>query len=153
MPPLPPASGTPIGYLLDAANEIKLRPDQLEKIQKLDNALVAENSDIDVQLRQIEKPEPEEQITPQESKAGRKAERRNMAPGSSVTGNADAAKLHKIRDNNDLEAVKKAWALLDPDQQTIAKKVFEEHGILTPGVAKPVAGPDEAGQPVPGMEP
>jgi len=151
--PLPPASGTPVGYLLDSSTELKLRPEQLEKLQKIDTSLVAENADIDVQLRQIEKPAPEEQISPQESKAGKKAERRNMAPGSSVAGNADSAKLHRIRDSNDKLALKTAWSLLDPDQQTMAKKVLEDRGLEVPGDKKGPQAPDEAGQPVPGMEP
>ncbi|CAN5730557.1 hypothetical protein BH11MYX1_BH11MYX1_51230 [soil metagenome] len=153
VPPLPPASGTPVGYLLDASTELKLRPEQLEKLQKIDTALVAENSDLDVQLRQIEKPEPEEQISPQEAKAGRKAERHNMAPGSSVAGNANSVRLHQIRNNNDKEALTEAWKLLDPDQQSAAKKVLEDRGLEVPGPPKGPKGPDEAGQPIPGMEP
>lgn len=153
MPPLPPASGTPVGYLLDSSTELRLRPEQLEKLERIDTALVAENSDIDVQLRQIEKPEPEEHISPQESKAGRRAERRNMAPGSSVSGNADSAKLHKIRNSNDKEALEQAWKLLDPAQQVMARRVLEDRGLEVPGAAKGAHAPDEAGQPIPGMEP
>lgn len=153
VPPLPPASGTPVGYLLDASTELKLRPEQLEKLQRIDTALVAENSDLDVQLRQIEQPEPEEHISPQEAKAGRKAGRRNMAPGSSVAGNADSARLHQLRNTNDKEALKQAWKLLDPDQQAVAKKLLEDRGLEVPGSTKGPQTPDDAGQPIPGMEP
>ena len=31
LPPLPPASGTPIGYLIDSATDLKLRDDQLKR--------------------------------------------------------------------------------------------------------------------------
>ena len=110
VPPLPPASGTPVGYLIDSSSELNLRDDQLQKLKDIDSSLAAQNADIDVQLRQIEKPEPEEQITPQEQKQGRKRERRNMAPGQSIVTNSDAGKLHQMHADNDKAALKQAWA-------------------------------------------
>src|SRR5512146_3441925 len=117
LPPLPPASGTPVGYLIDSAGDLKLRDDQLKQLKDIDQSLAARDADIDVQLRQIEKPEEEEQITPQEQKAGKKRSRYNNAPGASTQGNADSQKLHDLRNTNDRDALKKAWAILDPDQQ------------------------------------
>ena len=35
VPPLPPASGTAVGYLVDASTELKLRDDQLDKAKKI----------------------------------------------------------------------------------------------------------------------
>src|SRR5512140_3633428 len=93
LPPLPPASGTPVGYLIDSATDLKLRDDQLKQLKDIDQSLAARDADIDVQLRQIEKPEEEEQITPQEQKAGKKRSRYNNAPGASMQGNADSQKL------------------------------------------------------------
>jgi len=154
VPPLPPASGTPVGYLIDSSSDLKLRDDQLQKLKDIDTSLGAQNADIDVQLRQIEKPEPEEQISPQEQKQGRKRDRRNMAPGQSIVTNSDAAKLHQMHADNDKAALKRAWAVLDATQQPVAKKILEDRGVEVPGeVKKANAHDDSAGQPLPGMEP
>jgi hypothetical protein len=135
-PPLPPSSGTPVGYLLDAQSDLKLRDEQIQKLQQIDTSLSAQNADIDVQIRQIEKPQPEEKLSPTEVKAGVKPQRRNHAPGSGMTGNADSTKLHEMRNSNDHDALKKAWAILDPEQQTGAKKILEDRGIEVPGAAR-----------------
>src|SRR5262245_28007715 len=37
--PLPPASGTPIGYLIDASSELALRDDQLARLHVIDDEL------------------------------------------------------------------------------------------------------------------
>lgn len=154
LPPLPPASGTPVGYLIDSSGELKLRDDQLTKLKDIDTSLAAKNADIDVQLRQIEKPEQEEDLSPQQQKAGEKKQRHNHAPGAAVVTNSDAAKLHQIHNQNDKEALKQAWALLDPDQQASAKKILEDRGVETPDSAKKGPAPDnDAGKPLPGMEP
>lgn len=154
LPPLPPASGTPVGYLIDSSGELKLRDDQLTKLKDIDASLAAKNADIDVQLRQIEKPEQEEDLTPQQQKAGEKRQRHNHAPGAAVVTNADAAKLHEIHNQNDKDALKQAWALLDPDQQTSARKILEDRGVEVPGAAKKgQTRDDDAGKPLPGMEP
>ncbi|MEO8845846.1 MAG: hypothetical protein ABI591_07535 [Kofleriaceae bacterium] len=153
-PPLPPASGTPVGYLIDSSSDLKLRDDQLQKLQQIDGSLAARNADIDVQLRQIEKPEEEEHLTPTEVKAGQKPQRKNHAPGSGMTTNADAAKLHEIHNANDKDALKQAWALLDPDQKIIAKKILDDRGIEVPGTGpKKEKLDDSDGKPLPEMEP
>ena len=74
LPPLPPASGTPIGYLIDAQATLQLKPDQVAKLKQLDVSLAAQNDVIDTQLRTIEKPEDE----PQDPKAPPR--RHNHAP-------------------------------------------------------------------------
>lgn len=145
-PPLPPSSGTPVGYLLDSQSDLKLRDEQIQKLQQIDTSLSAQNADIDVQIRQIEKPEPEEKLSPTEVKAGVKPQRRNHAPGSGMITNADSAKLHEMRNTNDRDALKKAWAVLDPAQQTEATKILEERGIEVPGSnKKKVKTDDDAG--------
>src|SRR5262244_4211750 len=50
-PPLPPASGTPIGYLVDDAGELKLSDDQLAKLKAIDDDLAAKLAVLDAQLR------------------------------------------------------------------------------------------------------
>ena len=154
VPPLPPASGTAVGYLVDAAGELKLRDDQLTKLKQIDASLAAENGQIDAQLRQIEKPMPGEELSPQQQKAGEKAARYNNAPGASTIQTNDSVKLRKLRDQNDRDALKKAFALLDADQLTTAKKILTDRGIDIPGEAKQEAVRDEDdGQPMPGLEP
>ena len=155
LPPLPPASGTPLGYLIDSAGDLKLRDDQLKQLKDIDASLAARDADIDTQLRQIERPEQEEpDPTPQEQKAGKKRGRHNNAPGAAMTTNSDAQKLHALRNDNDRAALKQAWAILDPDQQAAAKKILDDRGIEAPGSAKtkPTTTGDD-GKPLPGMEP
>lgn len=154
VPPLPPASGTAVGYLVDSAGELALRDDQLTKLKQIDASLAAENGQIDAQLRQIEKPAPEEQLSPQAQKAGEKPARYNNAPGASTITTNDSQKLRKLRDQNDSDALKKAFALLDPDQLTKAKRILTDRGVEIPGEQKQGPARDsEDGQPLPGMEP
>jgi hypothetical protein len=154
VPPLPPASGTAVGYLVDAAGELKLSDDQLTKMKELDASLAAENGQIDAQLRQVEKPVPAEELSPQQQKAGVKAQRYNNAPGASTIQTTDSQKLRKMRDDNDRDALKRAFALLDADQLAKAKRILNDRGVEIPGEAKPEhTQDDDAGKPLPGMEP
>jgi hypothetical protein len=153
LPPLPPASGTPIGYLIDASHDLQLRDDQLKQLKDIDQSLAARDAEIDTQLRQIEKPEEEPDLTPKEVKNGAKRQRHAYAPGAAVQTNADAQKLHTIRAANDRDAVKKALALLDPPQQDKAKAILADHDVEVPGVSKKGDPHADDGQPVPGLEP
>lgn len=154
VPPLPPASGTAVGYLVDAAGDLKLRDDQLTKLKQIDDTLAAENGQIDAQLRQIEKPVPAEELSPQQQKAGVKPTRYNNAPGASTITTNDSQKLRKMRDDNDRDAILKAFKVLDADQLPKAKQILADRGIPIPGETKqePDRDPNE-GQPLPGMEP
>jgi hypothetical protein len=148
LPPLPPASGTPVGYLIDAAGELQLRDDQLTKLKDIDTSLAARDASIDTQLRQIERPEEEEQ----DPKATKKRHHNN-APGGPPTSR-DAAKLHDLRNANDRDALTRAWALLEPAQQSTAKRILEDRGVEVPGTAakKPTGDGTQDGTPVP-LEP
>lgn len=153
-PPLPPASGSVIGYLIDAKAQLSLRDDQLAKLEKIDSSLAARNGQLDAQLRMIEKPAPAEQLSPQQMKAGEKPARYNNAPGASTMGTDDSQKIHKLRDDNDREAIKEALALLDPQQQTTAKRILQDRGVTIPGAQKNAPATDsDSGTPLPGMEP
>jgi hypothetical protein len=155
LPPLPPASGTPIGYLLDAKADLALTPDQVDKLTKIDTSLAARDADIDTQLRQIEKPEEEEELTPQQQKQGMKRQRHAYSPkDQQLSGNKDADKLHALRKQNDRDAVKQALALLDDTQTPKAKQILTDHDVEIPGGPKKPDGPNpNDGQPMPGMEP
>jgi hypothetical protein len=140
LPPLPPSSGTPVGYLLDSASQLQLRPDQIEKLKDIDKSLAAQDDQIDTQLRMIEKPSEDAQ-----TEKGQPAARHNNAPGAQVRSTPDAAKLHNARKANDQEALQKAFALLDPAQQTAARKLLEERGVAAPGseTKQPKRGSDD----------
>jgi hypothetical protein len=148
LPPLPPASGSVIGYLIDNGGQLKLRDDQLDKLKALDTSLSAKNDSIDTQLRAIERPneEPAEKDKP--------PPRHNNAPGKQITTTPDAQRLHAARDANDKEAVEKAFAVLDDDQKPIARRLLDERGVSSPGAKREDKSPSaDDGKPVPGLEP
>ena len=150
LPPLPPASGTPIGYIIDAAGDLKLTDAQLNKLKDLDDSLAARNASIDTQLRQYKHNEEEENGPPQR---GQKPKRHNMAPGASAGAKItiDENKLREARKSNDREALKAAFALLDPKQQDSARHLLEDHGFDAPGSQNKVQREaDDAGTPLPG---
>ena len=153
LPPLPPASGTPIGYLLDSADSLKLRDDQITKLKDIDTSLAARDASIDTQLRQIERPTEDEEPQQKPGPGAGPKRHRNHAPGQNTMTTADASKLHDIRNANDREALKQAFALLEPAQQQSAKKILEERGIEIGGQQKkPEPGTDD-GTPLPAGEP
>ena len=87
-------------------------------------------------------------------KAGKKPARHAYAPGAAVVTNADAQKLHRSAPTNDRDAVKKALALLDPNQQDKAKTILADHDVEVPGASKKNDhSTADDGQPVPGLEP
>lgn len=130
--PLPPASGTPIGYLLDNAGQLKLDGDQREKLQAIDTSLSARNESIETQLREIEKPEEEEEAPYKKGDPPRKP--KNMAPGAQqVHTTQDSSKLHAAKNANNEDALKKAFAVLDATQQAAARKLLDDRGIASPG--------------------
>lgn len=154
LPPLPPASGTPIGYLIDSAVDLKLRDDQLQQLKQIDQSLATSNADIDAQLRQIERPQEAPEPSPQEQQAGKKRPRPNHAPGVAITTNADAGKLHDLRAHNVRDALTSAWAVLEPDQRTAAKQILEVRGVEVPGSgSSPKPKPTDDAKPVPGIDP
>ena len=136
---MPPASGTAVGYLVDGAAQLKLRDDQIQKLKEIDASLAARNDGIDTQIRSIERPEEGDPSKPH-----------NNAPGKQVTTTPGSAKLHEAKAANDREALIKAFALLDPDQQEAARKLLDERGISAPGSkAKPTERGSDDGQPLP----
>jgi hypothetical protein len=149
VPPLPPSSGTPIGFLLDAAGDLHLRDEQVDKLKAIDASLVAQQADIDTQLRAIEKPDKD--LAKEEEEEHR---RHNNAPGHGIITNADAGRLHEARDHNDQDALVRAFALLEPDQQDVARKILVDHGVRPPGdKGDKHTATDAAGQPLPPGQP
>jgi hypothetical protein len=128
LPPLPPSSGTPVGYLIDNAGQLNLHDDQLARLKAIDQSLAARNDEIETQLRFIEKPDEDPPPGP-----GQPPRRHNNAPGAQIKTTTDAAKLHDAHKSNDTEALGKAFALLDPAQQTTARRLLEDRGVAAPG--------------------
>ncbi|MGE0400485.1 MAG: hypothetical protein AB7T06_27485 [Kofleriaceae bacterium] len=142
--PLPPSSGTPIGYLIDNSGQLELSAEQVTKLQAIDDSLSARNEGIDTQLREIEKPEPLEEDPKNPSIVPP-----NMAPGAQpVRTTKDAGKLHDARKENSKEALEKAFALLDAKQQEKARALLAERGITAPKAAK-ISAPVENEPPAP----
>jgi len=133
LPPLPSPSGTLVGYLVDNAGPLHLRDDQLAKLRDMDASLAARDDEIETQIRIIEKPAEDPEAAP-----GAPPPRHNNAPGAQVKTTPDAAKLREARKSADDDALRKAFAILDPAQQTAARKLLEDRGITPPSAdAKP----------------
>jgi len=81
LPPLPPASGTSIGYLVDGAKALELREEQIKKLKEIDSSLAARNDSIDTQLRTIEKPDVEEAQKRMRIGQSMRVSERRTAPG------------------------------------------------------------------------
>jgi hypothetical protein len=56
--PLPPASGTPIGILLDDSGQLNLRPEQRAKLEEIDRKLATRNDVLAGAQRSSERPPP-----------------------------------------------------------------------------------------------
>ena len=145
LPPLPPASGTAIGYLVDSARQLDLKDEQLKRLKEIDASLAARNDVIDTQLRVIEKPDVEH------AEKGAPPPRHNNAPGAQIKTTPDATKLHNAKKANDKEALDRAFAVLDPAQQDKARRLLDERGIQVGG-AKPKDPPKQTEDGVP-LEP
>lgn len=130
LPPLPPASGTAIGYLVDNAAVLKLRQDQLDKLKEIDTSLAARNDSLDTQLRGLVRPDE------QPDEKGKPPVRHNHAPGAQVKTRGETGKLQDARAANERDALTRAFALLDPDQQAAGRRLLDERGIAAPGSEK-----------------
>ena len=160
-PPLPPASGTPIGYLLDGAGELHLRDDQLAQLRQIDTSLAGELDAIDTQLRgATAKPEDSAGPPPQSMGGGRGGRHgghgRHRSGGAGADGaapHADPAAADRLTEERRADvkdALARAFAILDAAQQPAAKKILEDHDVdVDAGTAKPPAA-DEPGGGEPG---
>lgn len=142
LPPLPPSSGTPVGYLIDASTELKLSSVQVEHLKSIDSSLAARDAEIDVQLRQLDQPDPDED--PHAPK-----HHKSHAPGADVHPTGDSAKLHEMRNANDHDALQEAFALLDDAQRAQATKILQAHDVAVPGAPKKTDDTSDDGTPLP----
>lgn len=151
-PPLPPASGTPIGFLIDDAGDLKLRDDQVAKLREIDTSLAARLEVIDAQTRSANKPAEEAQSAA--PAGGRRGGRHGGMGGGGMGGaggssgghhrrggsgsgsgsgapsnSAMVSRLVDERNADVKDALERAFALLDPAQQASAKKVLTDHDV------------------------
>jgi len=153
--PLPPASGTPIGFLLDDATNLSLKPEQIAQLQGIDQALQGRLESIDTQLRALEPHDPGQPAPAQGQGRHRGGGRRgggggaptgqrvNHAPGAGGGSGAradDVNRLTEARKGEVKDALAKAFAVFDVPQRVLARKVLTEHDIDLDG-GKPVAPP------------
>jgi hypothetical protein len=194
-PPLPPSSGTPIGYLVDDATELKLRDDQLTQLKTIDTELSARLDVLDTELRGGSAA-PASSSTPTTgrrrggrrggmggssmggggmgggstggggmggrgmrggrgaggSNAGSGAGSGSAAPNQGGRSSADAVNRAAEERRADVhEALERAFALFDPTQKEIAKRVLSDRGVdldtdhatESPSEAEPGAGSGE----------
>lgn len=155
VPPLPPASGTPIGYLVDGATQLRLSDDQLAKLRDIDTGLAAELDVIDTQLRSTDHPVGASDPPPQQRRGRRGmggmggpsgGGRRSNRPAAAGSGSAsprrgpDISRLTEERVGDVKHALERAFALLDPDQQATAQKLLASHSVDVDAV-RPKAPP------------
>jgi hypothetical protein len=175
-PPLPPASGTPIGYLVDDAAELKLSDDQLTRLKAIDDDLAGKLAVLDGQQRG-------DAATPAAPRAqggrgrsgafrgGRQGGRSAMGggPGAragsgsgsgsagtggrrsrSRAGNASTTgNITEERAADVRAAIEKSFAMLDVVQRVIAKRVLADHGVDV-DAGRPQATPAEPDESEPG---
>ena len=151
-PPLPPASGSPIGHLVDDAGELKLRDDQLTQLRAIDDELGARLAGYETELRTGEPVPDDPSAAPggvgfhagashdPTGPAGGEAVRPVGAGTSAYTGDTSTTKryvirgatvdrIYRQRTGDTREAIRRALALLDAAQRTIARRVLTEHGV------------------------
>jgi hypothetical protein len=170
--PLPPASGTPIGYLIDDAGELSLRDEQLTQLKAIDTDLSGRLAVLDGQSRSSAPRSADASGQTGRHRGGRRGgmggagggmggggagmgrggRGRRAAQGAgsgsaSSGGGATASVNERAADVHD--ALKRAFALLDPHQKEIATRVLSDHGVDVdtdhPGedAEEPAAGSDE----------
>jgi hypothetical protein len=161
-PPLPPSSGTPVGYLVDAAGDLKLTDDQVTKLKGIDEALAARLEALASQARAASKPADSGDSPPPQPMGGRHGGRgmrgggmggggrphRSHAQGSGAGGGAGVARIDNERAAEVKDALQRAFAILDDAQQTAAKKLLADHDVdVDTGDIAPASAATEAGEP------
>ena len=145
--PLPPASGTPIGILLDEETRLVLRPDQREKLREIDQRLATRNEHLDVHSRPLQTgpvrrpmgPRPVGTAGPRPVPPPNRKPVPHSGPSIKKVTNQAAANVRA--------AIAEALALLDPAQRSIAEAILRERGVLRETLRLPEPTPDASGEP------
>jgi hypothetical protein len=172
IPPLPPSSGTPVGYIVDAATDLKLTDEQVGKLKEIDSGLQAQLAPLDKKLQAAGKPKDESQ-SPATSSPGPRIRggramggmgggrpmggagggsgtpRKHRGSGAgSATGNVTVDKLTAERSADVHDALVRALALLDEAQKKQAIEILSDRGVdLDP--EHPSDGPNPVEDPEP----
>ena len=155
-PPLPPASGTPIGYLVDDAGELKLTDDQLARLKAIDEELAAKLATLDAQLHGPSAAAGSGQSRGRRRGGGggrgfsggggfRGGGRRGMRGGGGGAGSSSGSgsavprssaasadtigRVTEQRAADVREAIDRALAVMDVVQRVIARRVLTDHGV------------------------
>jgi hypothetical protein len=155
--PLPP--GTPIGYLIDNASELQLRDDQLVKLKEIDSDLAGRLDALDARAHgpAAASSGPAAGGRHRGGRGGGRMRRGGAGGGSgsaaarpsagSAASTAVAGGKTEERADDVRAAIEQAFAVLDPAQQPIAKRVLSDHGVDLdagrPEPGHPEAEPDE----------
>jgi hypothetical protein len=155
IPPLPPSSGTPVGYIVDAATDLKLTDEQVGKLKEIDTGLQAQLAPLDKKLEAAGKPKDTSQSTSSSSPGPRIRGARGMGMGGagggrgmggagggsgtprkhrgsgagSASGNATVDKLTAERSADVHDALVRALALLDEAQKKQAIEILSDRGV------------------------
>ena len=144
--PLPPASGTPIGILLDDGGQLNLRPDQRAKLEEIDRTLATRNDVLAGAQRSSARPPPPAG-GPGGGMGGPGGGMGGPGGGGGPPGGgrgrgrggppADRKPPDGAHKNVEAEiaanihaAIDEALALLDPDQRLKAEALLDERGAL-----------------------
>jgi hypothetical protein len=131
---LPASSGTPIGYLVDDATELHLTADQLSKLKTIDTSLAADLDAIDARRRGAGQAKQEAPTTPPPATGRRGRHRHRGSPGPVTAASFNkAGGLDQQRAANVRDALKRAFEVLDADQQKAAAKLLADHNIDVDG--------------------
>lgn len=157
--PLPPASGTIIGILIDDAAQLGLRDDQLGALREIDSGLAARNAELDRGAAREGSGGAKQRGRGGGSRGGgggMGGPRGGMGGGGmggggmrgggmrgargggggSGSGTGDAPdhrpppdRGRRVRALHDRDALTRAMALLDEPQQAIARRILEQHDV------------------------
>jgi hypothetical protein len=142
--PLPPSSGTPIGYLLDDT-DLHLRDDQRTRLHEIDATLAGELERLAAMDRAAHAPAPgEAPSSPPSGRGGgrhggrggggrgrrtRSSQAAAAAPDTNGAPKPEVGAAAQERTADVRDAIHRAFAVLDPDQQHLAAKVLADHDI------------------------
>jgi hypothetical protein len=143
IPPLPPASGTPVGYLVDSAADLKLTDAQVASLRDIDSNLAGQLDIIDIRLKAAGKPanagsgsaSPRQQPGGFQMSGGRRGGRRRTqqmgsgAGSSAAPRSAAVVKLETERENDVRAAISRSLDLLDATQRKAAVAIFNDRGL------------------------
>lgn len=148
-PPLPPASGSPIGHLFDDAR-LKLSDDQLTRLKAIDADLATQLSYLDSVVRNTGSGAPSGDgersrggigFSASGERNGQSAGKLNapdatgsvpgpVLPPDTAAENAEIRqRVPEVRAHNVRTAVAHALAALDPEQQKLARQILRDHGV------------------------